>query len=80
MDRAVLAARKAFDEGPWRRMSGYERGRMLMKLADLIDANSAEIAALETIDNGMPLMMTTHFEVAWSTKIFRYYAGWADKI
>merc|ERR1719356_985056 len=54
MDRAVGAARKAFDEGPWPRMTGYERSRILHKLADLIEANTDLLGSLETLDNGKP--------------------------
>src|SRR5437763_8252568 len=52
VDLAVKAARKAFEEGPWQRMSAAERGRLLNKLADLIEENQAELAALESLDNG----------------------------
>jgi aldehyde dehydrogenase (NAD+) len=53
VDKAVKAARKAFEAGPWRKMSARERGRLLYKLADLIEANRDELAALETLDNGL---------------------------
>eukprot|EP00250_Pteridium_aquilinum_P006259 c16215_g2_i1 orf=46-1551(-) len=80
VDVAVKAARKAFDEGPWPRMSGYERGRILCKIADLMEENIAELAALETLDNGKPLVMSMHVDVAGSAKLLRSMAGWADKI
>src|SRR6476659_3778103 len=54
IDRAVQAARKAFEEGPWPRMSAAERGRLLNKLADLVETNKEELAALESLDNGKP--------------------------
>src|SRR5919202_6603979 len=54
IDLAVKAARKAFEEGPWPRMNAAERGRLLNKLADLIEANKEELAALESLDNGKP--------------------------
>ena len=54
VNRAVLAARRAFDEGPWPRMSPSERGRMLWKLADLIEQHLEEFAELESLDNGKP--------------------------
>src|SRR5438128_6832912 len=54
IDLAVKAARKAFEEGPWRKMSAAERGRLLNKLADLIEKNQEELAALESLDNGKP--------------------------
>src|SRR5204863_1530012 len=52
VDLAVKAARKAFEQGPWPKMSAAERGRLLNKLADLIEQNQEELAALETLDNG----------------------------
>src|SRR5271166_5979961 len=55
VDLAVKAARKAFEEGPWPKMNASERGRLLNKLADLIEANKDELAALESLDNGKPL-------------------------
>src|SRR5438128_12023245 len=55
IDLAVKAARKAFEQGPWRKMSAAERGRLLNKLADLIEENKDELAALESLDNGKPL-------------------------
>src|SRR4030081_407139 len=54
IDLAVKAARKAFEDGPWPRLSGADRGRLLIKLADLIEANKEELAALESLDNGKP--------------------------
>src|SRR5918911_5649909 len=54
VDLAVKAARKAFEEGPWRTMNASERGRLLNKLADLIEKNQEELAALESLDNGKP--------------------------
>ena len=80
MDRAVKAARKAFDHGPWRRMSAYERGRLMYKLADLIEKNFDEIAALEALDNGKPFSLAKAADIALVVKTIRYYAGWADKI
>ncbi len=54
VDLAVKAARKAFESGPWPRMNASERGRLLNKLADLIEQNAEELAALESLDNGKP--------------------------
>src|SRR6266852_3907405 len=54
VDLAVQAARQAFDEGPWPKMNASERGRLLNKLADLIEKNQEELAALESLDNGKP--------------------------
>ena len=55
VNKAVASARKAFDEGPWRRMSAYDRGHLLFKLADLMEQHQNELAALESLDNGKPL-------------------------
>src|SRR5262245_996516 len=55
IDLAVKAARKAFEDGPWAKMSGAERGRLMHKLADLIEKHQEELAALESLDNGKPL-------------------------
>lgn len=77
---AVAAARQAFDKGPWPRMSGYERGQLMHRLADLIDANTAELAALETLDNGKPLFYSTVADVPLTAQHLRYFAGWADKL
>ncbi|KAG9153452.1 hypothetical protein Leryth_025743 [Lithospermum erythrorhizon] len=80
IDRAVGAARKAFDEGPWPRMTAYERSKILLGTADLIEKHNDEIAALETWDNGKPYEQSAQVEVPMIARIFRYYAGWADKI
>lgn len=80
VDRAVKAARKAFDHGPWRRMSAYERGRLMYKLGDLIEKNFDEIAALEALDNGKPYSLAKAADIALVLKTIRYYAGWTDKI
>ncbi|KAH7688781.1 aldehyde dehydrogenase (NAD+) protein [Dioscorea alata] len=80
VNRAVFAARKAFDEGPWPRMTGYERSRVLNRFADLIEKHNDEIAALETWDNGKPYEQSAQVEIPMVTRLIRYYAGWADKI
>ncbi|CAN6239551.1 unnamed protein product [Urochloa humidicola] len=80
IDRAVAAARRAFDEGPWPRMTAYERCRVLLRFADLIEAHAEEIAALETWDNGKTLAQSSGAEVPMLARCMRYYAGWADKI
>jgi aldehyde dehydrogenase (NAD+) len=78
-DRAVAAARRAFD-GPWRKMSGSERGRLLYKLADLLEAHRPDLAALETLDNGKPYNDALNVDLPLTIACYRYYAGWADKI
>src|SRR5437868_8741711 len=80
VDLAVKAARKAFEEGPWSKMNASERGRLLNKLADLIEQNQEELAALETLDNGKPLRDSQTADLPLTIKCYRYYAGWADKI
>src|SRR6266403_4227929 len=80
VDKAVKAARKAFEEGPWPKMSAAERGRLLHKLADLIEQNREELAALESLDNGKPYRDSFNIDLPLTVKCYRYYAGWADKI
>lgn len=80
IDLAVKAARKAFDEGPWSRISAAERSRLMYKLADLMEENKTELAQLETLDNGKPINETTNADVPLAIEHMRYYAGWATKI
>jgi aldehyde dehydrogenase (NAD+) len=79
IDLAVQAARKAFEDGPWPKMSASERGRLLYKLADLIEARIEELAALESLDNGKPYRDALNADLPLAVKCYRYYAGWADK-
>ena len=80
VDRAVRAARDAFERGPWRRMTTSERGRLIWKLADLIEQHLEEFAELETLDNGKPLTISRAADVPLAVDMFRYMAGWATKI
>jgi acyl-CoA reductase-like NAD-dependent aldehyde dehydrogenase len=80
IDLAVSAARTAFDTGPWATMDARERGRLIYKLASLIDANREELAALETLDNGKPIFETSNVDLPQVIDVLEYYAGWADKI
>jgi phenylacetaldehyde dehydrogenase len=80
VDNAVRAARYAFDEGPWPRMSPSERGRLIWKLADLIEKHAEEFATLESLDNGKPLTVARVADVPLAIDMFRYMAGWATKI
>jgi len=81
VDRAVIAARRAFDEGPWtHKMSNSERGQMLWKLADLLQENLEEFAEIESLDNGKPLSVARVADVPLAVDMFRYMAGWATKI
>ena len=80
VDKAVQAARAAFDKGPWRKMAASERGRLLNKLADLIEKNADELARLEALDNGKPYQVAKTADLPLVIACYRYYAGWADKI
>ena len=80
IDRAVKAARAAFETGPWSKMTPSERGRAIWKLADLLEENLEEFAALETLDNGKPLKVARGADVPLAVDLFRYMAGWATKI
>jgi aldehyde dehydrogenase (NAD+) len=80
VDRAVQAARRAFDSGPWSKMNARERGRLLYKFADLIEEHIDELAALETLDNGKPIRDSRNIDLPLAIETYRYYAGWADKI
>src|ERR1700675_1327274 len=80
IDLAVKSARKAFDEGPWRKMTPSERGRLIWKLGDLIDQHLEEFAFLESLDNGKPLTVARGADVPLAAELFRYMAGWATKI
>lgn len=79
IDKAVKAARRAF-EGPWSKLSVSERGRLIWKLADLLEAHSAEFAELESLDNGKPISVAKVADVPLAIDMFRYMAGWATKI
>lgn len=80
VDQAVRAARAAFDAGPWRTMLPSERAKLLWKLADLIERNAEELAQLDALNNGKPLMMARIIDVGMAVEHLRYMAGWATKI
>lgn len=80
VDLAVHAARSAFETGPWSRTDARDRGRLLYRLADLMEANLTELAALETLDNGKPLGDSRAADLPLAIDCLRYYAGWADKV
>ncbi len=80
VDKAVVVARRAFERGSWKRMSAAERGKLLLKLADLMEQHADELARLETLDNGKPLAVSQKSDVPLSIACYRYFAGWADKI
>jgi phenylacetaldehyde dehydrogenase len=80
VDRAVAAARAAFDKGPWRGITPSERGRVIWKLADLLEKRLEEFAQLECLDQGKPLGLTRMVDIPNSIDQLRYYAGWATKV
>ncbi len=81
IERAVIAARKAFEhDSPWRRMTPSERGRILFKISELIEDNADELATLEALDNGKPFAVAKAADVALAADLFRYMAGWPTKI
>lgn len=80
INRAVIAARKAFESGPWPKMTPSQRGRLLWKVADLIEQHAEELAELETLDNGKPIKYSRIADVPLTADHFRYFAGWATKL
>src|SRR5690349_3937269 len=80
IERAVRAARRAFDGGPWRKMTASERGRLIWKLADLLEQHTEEFGYLESLDNGKPLVIAKAADVPLAVDLFRYMAGWATKL
>jgi len=80
IDLAVTAARKAFEDGPWKKTDARDRGRILLEIANLIEKNKDELALLETLDNGKPISETTNADLPLVIDCLLYYAGWADKV
>jgi phenylacetaldehyde dehydrogenase len=80
IDRAVRAARNAFDDGPWGRLTPSERGRIIWRIGDLILAHAEELAQLESLDNGKPYPVALGADVPLAADMFHYMAGWATKI
>ncbi len=80
IDRAVAAARHAFEEGEWSRLKPVDRERLLHKLADLIEQHADELAELEAIDSGKSVVMARHVDVKHAIEVWRYMAGWPTKI
>ena len=80
VDRAVRAARAAFDGGPWAEMKPNERERMLWRVGDILSERAEEFGQLEALDNGKSAGIASAVDVAWAADVFRYYAGWATKI
>ena len=80
INRAVRAARKAFEDGPWSRMTASERGRIIWRIGDLILEHTDELAQLESLDNGKPFAVAQAADVPLAADLFHYMAGWATKI
>jgi phenylacetaldehyde dehydrogenase len=80
INRAVQAARRAFEEGPWSRMTASERGRIIWRIGDLILAHLDELAQLESLDNGKPFAVAQAADVPLAADMFHYMAGWATKL
>ena len=80
VDRAVRAARRAFDDGKWTRMHPAARERLLLRIAELIELHADELAQLETLDNGKTLFESRNVDIPGAAGTFRYYAGWVTKL
>ncbi|MFK2825747.1 aldehyde dehydrogenase family protein [Bacillus sp. B190/17] len=79
IDLAVKAAKKAFEKGPWSKMSAAERAKLIFKLTDLLEEHKEELAQLDTLDNGKPISESRAVDVPNAIEEFRYFAGWATK-
>jgi acyl-CoA reductase-like NAD-dependent aldehyde dehydrogenase len=80
VDRAVRAARRALEEGPWAKAPAADRARLMSKLADLIEANAGELAELEALDNGKPVKLARIVDVNQTIAWLRHFAGWAERV
>ncbi|MGD8866604.1 MAG: aldehyde dehydrogenase family protein [Gemmatimonadales bacterium] len=80
VDRAVEAARRTFESKRWRDLGPRERGRLLYRLAELVDQHADEFARIESLQNGKPLSESRHVDLPEAIDVLRYYAGWADKL
>ncbi|XP_025060671.1 mitochondrial 10-formyltetrahydrofolate dehydrogenase isoform X2 [Alligator sinensis] len=80
VDKAVAAAKDAFENGEWGKMNARERGRLIYRLADLMEKHQEELATIETIDSGAVYTLALKTHVGMSVQTFRYFAGWCDKI
>jgi len=80
INRAVTAARRAFESGPWRRLTPSERGKLIWRIGDLILENADELAELESLDNGKPRTVARVADIPLAADLFQYMAGWATKI
>jgi aldehyde dehydrogenase (NAD+) len=80
IDAAVVAARAAFKSSEWRGISAADRGVLLWKLGDLCEKNAHILATIDAWDNGKPYQQALEEDIAETISVFRYYAGWADKV
>ncbi|MBI4346944.1 MAG: aldehyde dehydrogenase family protein, partial [Elusimicrobia bacterium] len=80
VDAAVGAAREAFENGPWSKMNPAERGKILWRVADVLEKHIDELAALETLNNGKPVKEARSADLPMAIENFRYWAGWTTKI
>ncbi|MGH7140404.1 MAG: aldehyde dehydrogenase family protein, partial [Pirellulales bacterium] len=80
VDAAVAAAREALEDGPWGKMDARDRGRLMYKLADLMEEELDELAALETLDNGKPIRDARAVDLPFGCELLRYMGGWSTKI
>ena len=80
VDLAVMAARRAFDDGPWSKLTPAARAKLLWRLADALEANAEEFAFIETLDNGKPLNDAKIVDLPHSIEVLRYFAGWCTKL
>jgi acyl-CoA reductase-like NAD-dependent aldehyde dehydrogenase len=80
VDRAVKAARRALEEGPWQTVPAADRARLIYRLADLVEANADELAELESLDNGKPVKLARIVDVSQTVAWLRHFAGWAERV
>ncbi|KAJ7414791.1 aldehyde dehydrogenase 1 family member L2 [Willisornis vidua] len=80
VDKAVAAAKEAFENGEWRRMNARDRGQLMYRLADLMEEHQEELATIESIDSGAVYTLALKTHIGMSVQTFRYFAGWCDKI
>ncbi|KAK7409173.1 hypothetical protein QQX98_008666 [Neonectria punicea] len=80
VDRAVSIAKEAFQQGPWATFTGPQRASCLNKFADLVERDAGRLAHAESLPTGRPIAGIIHFDLAHMVQVYRYYAGWADKI
>ncbi|KAJ1373865.1 hypothetical protein KIN20_036394 [Parelaphostrongylus tenuis] len=80
VNKAVQAAKAAFETGEWRKMSARERGKKLYKLAELMEQHKEELATLESLDSGAVYTLALKTHIGMSIDVWRYFAGWCDKI